>query len=134
MIVKPISIEFPELKFQHKRVYSTENQILRVERKKLTRDQQKLQPTIPFDLEIDKELTINTFKIIRLSIPKQPGILIISGLKRGKKVTLDVIQSTIDLRQKFSADKNSISRWNWCLDQLKTNGFTLLEFQQAKEK
>ena len=134
MIVKPIPIEFPTLKLSHKRVYTFENQILRVERKLLTPEEQKLQPTIPFDIVIDEPLAYHTFKTIRLSLPRQAGFLIIFGLKRGKKVILDVIRSTTDLRQEFSNPKSSKSRWNWCLDQLNTNGFSSLEFQQAKEK
>jgi len=134
MILEIIPKKFPKLKLTHKRVYTPENQVLLLKRKKLSPAERKLEEKIPFTLVVDEALAYNTFKSICQSLPIYSGYLIIFGIKRNEKVTLEVIQSTNNLRNEFNTPKNLESRWNWCKDQLNGEGYKSLEFQQAKEK
>jgi len=134
MTLETIPKKFPKLKLTHKRVYTPKNQTLLLKRKKLSPSERKLEEKIPFTLVADEALAYNTFKSIYLSLPKYPGYLIISGIKRNKKETLAVIQSTNNLRQEFREYNIPESRWNWCMNQLNENGYKSLEFQLAKEK
>ena len=114
-VLKPIHKEFPELKIIRKRIPLNENEDIR------------------FEMRMDTITMHNTFKKLCANLPSYQGNLIIFGCTNNKKIILDIVRSTNELRNDFKANKNSQTRWSWCLEQLTENNFKSLYFQLAKE-
>ncbi|MCA1763001.1 MAG: hypothetical protein LC664_08430 [Flavobacteriales bacterium] len=85
-------------------------------------------------LVFDSKKMHNEFKILCKKIPNRPGNLIVFGQRKNEKIIIDVIRSGRELRRDFKDHKNALSRWDWCLQQLRKNGYSSLSFELAKEK
>lgn len=85
-------------------------------------------------LVLDSNTMHEEFKKVCGKLPNRPGNLIVFGHRKNDKIIIDLVRSAYELRRDFKAKKNTLSRWDWCLQQLLENGFSSLSFELAEER